>query len=322
MQKKKFIIFAPSYAKNVGGAIALHKLCDLLNRAGYEAYLYPLYVSYELHPYNLDEIENYINELNNTFLINKTLSIDKQVNPAELPYIYWVNPNFLTPVFKPSKSDSFGDEWVVIYPEITFGNPLRAKNVVRWFLHNPGFFNSRIYYSSNELYFLYSKAFNDFQFPGSKTSNLMLMILDIPLDLFYEPDISQKRSGTAYLLRKGWDRVLVHNLDNSILIDGKSNSEIADIFRSVETFISYDPATLYSNLAVLCGCNSVVIPFVGVSEENWCPNYMSYGVAYGFDNISKAKKTAPLLRDALLLATSQSHILIESFVSEINEYFK
>ena len=284
---KKFIIFAPDYIDNNGGTVALHKLCDLLNRTGYEAYLYPDYESYDLHVYNIDDIPNYLKKLNRIFSLTETVPIGTPVDINRLDSVFWVNPAFNTPVYIPQREVSFDNEWVIIYPEITFGNPLRAKNVVRWFLHNPGFWTGKIYYGLNELYFRYSDSFENFQLTGSKTSDLILMILHLPLDVFYEPKLNTQRSGTAYLIRKGYDKKIVHNLENSIQIDGKSNDEIADIFRSVETFISYDPSTLYSNLAVLCGCQSVVIPSEGISENDWKPNYISYGVAYGFENIPK-----------------------------------
>jgi len=82
-----------------------------------------------------------------------------------------------------------------------------------------------------------------------------------------------------------------------------------------------DPSTLYSNLVLLCGCQSVVIPSEGISENDWKPNYISYGVAYGFENIPKARDTIPLMREALLLAAAQSQELVRLFVKEVDEYF-
>jgi hypothetical protein len=135
------------------------------------------------------------------------------------------------------------------------------------------------------------------------------------------PEIPEKRSGTAYLIRKGYNRKINHNLENSILIDGKSNQEIANIFRRVETFISYDPASLYSNLAVLCGCQSVVMPVEGVDESKWQPSYLSHGVAYGFENLPKANISAPLLRDALIESQVGSTELVKIFAKEVDDYF-
>ena len=319
---KKFIIFAPDYIDNNGGTIALHKLCDLLNRSGYEAYLYPDFESYDLHTYNVSNIPDYVKKLDRIFSLTETVPIGTPVSEDKLQSVFWINPAFNTPVYIPHREVSFNNDWVIIYPEITFGNPLRAKNVVRWFLHNPGFWTGKIYYGQNELYFRYSESFENFQLTGSKTSDLILKILHLPLDIFYENPTSKERKGTAYMIRKGYNRKIIHNLENSIQIDGKSNREIADILRSVKTFISYDPSTLYSNLAVLCGCESVVVPIDGIEEDQWVPNYINYGVAYGFENIEKARNTAPLMREALLLAEDESLDLVKLFAKEANDYFK
>ena len=319
---KKFIIYSLEYSNNLGGPIALHKLCDMLNRAGHEAYLYPLIPSFELQPYNVDQVPRIIEEYNKIFSLTQAVPVGTPVPLDKFDQVFWVNKDFITPVYIPDPQASFGEEWVVIYPEITFGNPLRAKNVVRWLLHNPGFLTGKIYYGKGELYFRYSDIFDPFQFPGSKTSDLILYVLDLPLDLFYEPSHSLKRTGTAYCLRKGQGRKIEHDLENSILIDGKNNQEIADIFRSVETFISYDTNTFYSSLAVLCGCNSVVIPLDGVSEDEWRPNKETRnGVAYGIENLEEAKATAVLARDALLEKERNSQECVQKFIDEVNQYF-
>ncbi len=39
---RRFVIAAPDYTDNHGGVVAMHRLCDRLNRIGYEAYIEPL----------------------------------------------------------------------------------------------------------------------------------------------------------------------------------------------------------------------------------------------------------------------------------------
>jgi len=320
---KKFIIFATEYSENLGGPIALHKLCDLLNRAGYEAYLYPYYKSYDLHTYNLDEVPGYLKELNSIFSLTKTVPIGTPVSLDQFESVFWVNGNFNTPVYLPERNITFNDDWIVVYPEITFGNPLRAKNVVRWLLHNPGFHNGKIFYGQNELYFRYSKAVKEFQFPGSKTSSIMLEILHAPFEHYSEPIHAVERIGRAYSIRKGANRVQEFDLEDAISIDGKSHLEIANIFRSVKTFISFDNLSLYSSLAVLCGCESIVIPEKGISEEKWQPDERRrYGIAYGFENIMKARSTAHLALQGLLSIQDDSKKIVNEFIKEVQDFFK
>ena len=39
--KRRYIVYTLPFQKNIGGNIVLHKLCDMLNKHGYEAYLWP-----------------------------------------------------------------------------------------------------------------------------------------------------------------------------------------------------------------------------------------------------------------------------------------
>ncbi|HIA7302709.1 TPA: hypothetical protein ACWR3Y_004926, partial [Escherichia coli] len=91
--------------------------CHLLNVMGHKASLFP-----------------YVSESNYS-LLNKYQFLKGVINHRLGRFV--TNPDFITPVI--TQINKVTDSSVVIYPEIVNGNPLRAKNVVRWFLHNPGF---------------------------------------------------------------------------------------------------------------------------------------------------------------------------------------
>ena len=213
-------------------------------------------------------------------------------------------------------------EFVVVYPEIVFGNPLNAQRVVRWFLHNPGFHTGRLNYGKNELYFKCRPAIEDFYSSGSVVSKNILKVFHCPFEDYNLNDVSLDRKGTAYCLKKGKHKPVQHDLNGSVLIDGKSNSEIASIFKRVKTFISYDTYTAYSRFAVLCGCESIVIPDQGVSKEQWHPNPADrYGLAYGFSDVEAASETAHLVKEYLLAKESKSIENVKDAVIEINDFF-
>lgn len=303
---KKFLIFAPSYDETNGGAIVLHKLCSIMNDLGYESYLYPYYETYE------------INKKNCVKYINKSLK------SFFFPWRkkYKTNPAFNTPVLK-KIINPLSDEWVVIYPEIVFGNPLGAKNVVRWFLHQPGFHSGKIFYGKDELYFKFNNAINDFSFPGSVTSNQHLKIIHYPLEHYNSNSSDATRHGTAYSLRKTKNKPLQHEAENSILIDGKTHEEVSKIFKSVKTFISYDPYTAYSIFAVLCGCDSIVIPDEGVNENEWYPDPSDrYGISYGFSRLDESRKTAQLVKEHVIEEEKKSVKNVQSCVDEIEAFFE
>ena len=314
----KFIIFAPNYDPNSGGSIVLHKLCHLINASGRQAFLFPSFENRLINPLNFRETLKHLNDdlwrlsldwrISSTPLFSsappqdslitklkkiKRILLGQIEQPLLAPeerYVIKTNPEFNTPTlsFENVGKISEDDDTIVIYPEIVNGNPLKAKNVVRWLLHSPGFHHGMIAYSPGELYFRFTVETPAFQFPGSVTSEQFLTVVHFPLNLYYPPEPNATRSGTAYCLRKGAHKPIVHDLENSICIDGKSHEEIAEIFRMVKQFICYDTRTAYYNFAPLCGCETIVIPDEGVSIDEWLPSPNSrIGITYGMENAGK-----------------------------------
>jgi hypothetical protein len=134
-----------------------------------------------------------------------------------------------------------------------------------------------------------------------------------------------QRKGTAYCLRKGKDKELVHDLMDSVLIDGKSHAEIAKIFKSVDRFISYDTLTAYSRFAALCGCTSIVVPDSGVSIDDWYPNDKDRcGISYGFnhESILEANATRHLVSSQIQDEELQCSNDITRFLKNVDNHFK
>jgi len=311
--KKKYVIFTPPYDENSGGVIVLHKLCSILNQLGRESYLVSAYNPY----YRVYRDHLHIKSI--IGLIRRVIS--RSYRQYRNYRNFKVSEEFNTPVWL-DRNTVFDDEWIVVYPEFVFGNPLDAKNVVRWLLHNPGFFSGDVFYGKNELIIKFDSALSDFHFPGSTTSKNYLKVIHYPLNYYNMDDVSYERKGTAYCLRKGRDKPIQHDLTDSILIDGLPHAEVAKIFKRVKTFISYDVYTAYSIFAVLCGCDSIVIPDEGVSEEEWFPDPKDrYGLSYGFDGVEKARKTAHLVREHVIQEERKSVDDVRSFIAEAEEFF-
>jgi len=303
--QKKYIIYAPSYNPKSGGCIVLHKLCSELIELGYDAYIHPK--------------KEYI------FTGKKRFSITRNIRKIYCNLMpFKLNPNMHTRLFN-KKMNCYDENHIVIYSEHIDGNPLNAKNVVRWLLHKPGHLTGRIHFGPRELYYKYQLGLvSEFTLTGSKTSDLILNIVHMPTDIYNEKNTTVKREGTAYLLRKGKNKEITHDLNNSILIDGKSHEEIAKIFKKVKTFISYDEYTAYSRFAVLSGCESIVIPDGDKTKEEWRPiKELRIGIKYGFDdedfNLEEQKLR---MREYLKKQQLQNKKNIELFVQESQEYFK
>ena len=301
----KYILYAPPYDEESGGAIALHRLCHLINECGGEAYLHPFVPSYDLHLHNVAQLGQFAKAIYET------------ANLAN----YRINGAFKTPVIPPKENFIPGNDCIVVYPEIIFGNPLRAPNVVRWLLHNPGHHTGKIYYGPREVYYRYADHFlGDFRFPGSAMSDIILRVQYSPFELYRgqpgEP--AHERAGTAYCIRKGKGRAIVHDTENSILIDGKSHKEVSAIFRSVKRFISYDPQTYYSYLAVVAGCESIVVPPDNTTKEQWKPTVEDrYGLAYGFDDLEFALATRHLALEHQISLDQDSQRNAKEFMNDI-----
>lgn len=300
-KKLKFVVYALPYDENTGGIIALHRLCDLLNQKGEEAYLSKFYFSFP--------------KFDKRIILRSIYRILRWfVQRYLIPFK--TNKIFNTPIIN---NNQINDEYIVIYPEIVSGNPLNAKNVVRWLLHKPGFHTGEINYGKNDIFFFYQVIFND---PVINPHEDHLLSVSWVRDDIYKQTNTQVRKGSCYMIRKGRGKKIVHDLNNSILLDGKSHKKIAEIMNKCEYFISYDLQTMYSQYAVLCGCKSIVIPENGVSKNEWQPKKeFQYGIAYGFDDIQEAEKTRDLVYESMKREEDNSNVSVGHFIKKIYKFF-
>lgn len=292
------IIFADRFDENNGGVIALHRLADLLNRAGHRALLWPL-----RRPLP-DPADRW-----------GTLVRQWRWHRRAWRKPYRSGPGFEAPVA--TAADLPGA--IVVYPEIISGNPLRAERVVRWLLHKPGFHKGAYVYGPNDRYFFYQKAFDD---PAlNPDGDNLLRTLWVRDDVYRQVNTGP-RHGTCYMLRKGAKRKIVHDLQDSVLVDKLSHTELAAVFNRVTACVSYDTYTMYSQYAALCGCDSIVVPEPDVSCDQWYPDPTDrHGMAYGFDDIEAARRTRPLLLPLLKARESAANDSVRTFVAKCDGYF-
>lgn len=291
----KYIIYTPSFDENNGGAIVLHKLCDLIKKTGNDAYLWP-----EKKP--LMKIKN----LYQIYRYYKKILKKGSFKTFHL---------FDTPIAE-EKDIKDG---IVIYPEIVSGNPLESENVVRWFLNKPGHLSRKINYGKNELYFFYLPAFNDKNINFNEDN--LLKITFFRTDIYYQRNF-RNREGSCYILRKGRERKIEHDLRDSILIDNLTHEEAADVFNKVKYCYSYDLYTLYTAYAVFCGCTVICIPEDGLSEKEWqSKEEYRYGRAYGVENIKKAEETKDLLFPYFRQEENNDNKSVERFIEKCEKFF-
>jgi dTDP-4-amino-4,6-dideoxygalactose transaminase len=181
------------------------------------------------------------------------------------------NPNWNTPVFHGRLSK----DMVVLYPEIVTDNPLSHDGtVVRWML---SFCNKDF---PKDYVFYYSSKGNDHYRLGEERR----------LFHVYTPKIPREPShgiGSCYYVGKGQKTRSVPGKEISF----RSTTDAISVFRKHAVFYSFDPYTYLSNLAVLCGCRSIVVPPHGLSKQEWFRLRGPYGykgVAYGEDDLDRA----------------------------------
>jgi len=192
------------------------------------------------------------------------------------------------------------DNCVVIYCEGTVGNPLNAKNVVRWMLSELGknvpydWVNT---WGKNELVYYFNSETRFYEAPEKIGTVYKLLSC-----LYINPRIQNykfnKRQGSCYSIRKSnWHANgtvnFFHFSDSFEITREYDQEQCIEVFNKCEYFISYDPLTFLSIMAALCGCVSVVHPLDGLTKQQWiqttaaaeyCKNKgldNLYGIAYG-----------------------------------------
>ena len=307
---RPIIVYAPPYSADIGGIIWLHKLCHLLNQIGYEAYLFPAYHNHEINAYHYKEsVINLAKDLVKKSLIFKPFKLNK---------------NFNTPVINYLNLNKIINNAIVIYAENITGNPLNADYVARYFLHAPGYFNKKAYFGFNEFHIRGGSVSDNFNYPFCKTYSSYLDLSTIPWELYLKEANNTQRNGIAYSIRKGIGKKIIHNLHNSILIDGLSHKEISEVFKSVKTFISYDVNSAYSQFAAIAGCDSIVIPDDCVDKEGWRSDPgQRYGIAYGIakHELREARRTRDQLIERLKKIQAQQAAEVQNMTSEMFGFF-
>jgi hypothetical protein len=190
-------------------------------------------------------------------------------------------------------------EWVVIYPEIYVGNPLNAKNVVRWILNTPGQCggNSEQFYKLlNERDLIY-KFSPFFKYDGNDNGILRTTFIDY--DIFYNKKMERKWK-ECFIVKKGGINNIYHSSDAIDLAQYQHDwDQASDILNQCERFFCYDNECFWVTLAALCGCISIVIPNKNINSSQWKESFPfnKYGIAFGMDEESYAKETILLVKD-------------------------
>lgn len=299
LSDSKFVVYSPPFDERNGGAIVLHLLCHLLNEIGYSASIWrygmPLLTWKAPIGSTWGGIAYYGSRL------------------YRAPFS--LCDRYSTPIASAADLGSC----VVVYPEIVSGNPLRAKRYVRWFLHRPGFHNKRIEYFPGELYFSFQMAFNC---PKSgMIDGGVLRIREYMSDIYNQINYGG-RDKVCYVIRKGNTRHDLPDLSGHWIVDDLDHRDLAKVFNECKYAYFYDPYTMLSSYAAVCGCIPIIVPMQGQSKEMWKPDEeLRFGHAYGCDDIEYAIATRKLMLRRLKQEEEDNIHQVARFVSVVRDFF-
>ena len=292
--KKKMNCIIVTPWQRAGGPIALHALCHYLAEQGVRAkvfytdewrYLPEMKVAYWRHWIQFC-IRDAKKMLQVTFGNRRKYLDDSK---------YWGYAYAPVKGCRRKWLPFVGKNTVVVYPEKMYGNPLKAKHVVRWLLYYDRFPDEHDKaYGANDVFMCYRFCVNDEKL---NPNNYKLETPYFDMDLYKRTNYG-KREGDCYILRKGKNRDDLPKEINGIVIDDLPEPIKVEVFNSSERCISYDTETHYSPIAALCGCQSIVVPEPGKTRKDYrTEDDWECGVAIGFDEneIQFAKDTVGLL---------------------------
>lgn len=288
-----YVIFAPRYEGDNGGAIALYALCTKLRALGANA---------AIHRW---PARAYIEFAGASWLNFAKKEVIGRLRPQPLP-------------FDVAFSDCIGPDTIVIYPELVRGNPLKAQRVVRWILYKSSEESLRASAAAGELVTYYDRAF--LPQPEALPADRLLRLSWI--NPAYRQTNFGERVGACYMVRKGAGRDLNYHPTGARQVDGMAHEELAIEFNRCAFFYTYDLHTFYSVYAVLCGCTPIVVPQEGLSRERWAAGSdFTLGVAYGEEDIDRARAAKPDLLRALADRERFEDQLVHGFIEVCNREF-
>jgi len=324
IRKHYFLVLSSPYDETIGGIVLCHYLVDRLNY--------------------------FFSSNGNPIAYMLQILSDDRNTTKFLSY----NPKYNTPVITKLQY-MYDDDLIVIQPEAFHSNILNKKMLVRWILYFLNLKGNTIQgayqYDSNDYIACYSKGicreFND------NWHKHPLRVIDLNWDMFDTIDSNRMRDiDIVYFKPQDRKRFWMNNRGENIILDydnaeyilnglftllfmnktiirmdqSMGKYERLELLSRSNYFISLDPATFRSVEAAMVGCLSIVIPVSGVTKEEWssvsyAPEYLRYGIAYGFEDLDHARKTLELVIPNLQQQDMKTKENLVNFLKDVKDYF-
>ena len=216
--------------------------------------------------------------------------------------------------------EEINDNCIIIYNETVKGNPLNAKNVVRWILldlkiemgleqmktwgkndlicnwesKNKETILRKHYIKKN---YFDKKVERKYSCGLLKKGKLINKVKGCPSDFF---DILLDKFCKFQFNKNYCDSIISMLFKNSINIDKNNFDDImCDIFNRCKVFYTYDPHTMWVTYALLCGCPVVIIPPENYEKDDYFKGsiynlnneILNDGIGWGKEELEFAVKT-------------------------------
>ena len=248
-------------------------------------------------------------------LLNE-LGYECYLYPIHIKEEFCVNASYNTPLIPIELANNL-DECIVVYMDGVRGNPLNAKNIVRWVL-GPCHMHME-HYNKNELVYWYADFYYE-EYLGQRENQLL--VVGFQKEIFYDQKLERK--GSCYCIRKCPDPKFIHP-DDSIFIPYHAAGDLAamaNVFNRTEIFYCYDDHCFLSVQAAASGCISVVVPRGKSKEEYLSGSRLNkYGIAYGIEDIPRAIETLPLFFKELELIEQEEKKHATNFYNHCQKHF-
>ena len=156
------------------------------------------------------------------------------------------------------KPIAIADNEIVIYPEVIDGNPLRAKNVVRYYLNREGMASGNKVNASPNDFIL---AFNKLYHPNP---HAVIRVENLNPHCFFGTKVTFDRKLDCTYIGKGSmysDQCKVVGGTIEITRTAPEHKEgLADLLRQTRFFFTYDICTALTSEAIICG--AIVVPLL------------------------------------------------------------
>jgi hypothetical protein len=206
---------------------------------------------------------------------------------------------------------------IVIYPEITEGNPLGGRRVVRYLLRK------HIGEHGRGDYFVHYA--DEFQIEGISSRNLRIPLMD--RTVFNSKGAAAERSGfLIYSVRKLPEFEAIPNWAKPYTVisraEPRTPQALAELYRRSRALITIERTAAVGE-ALHCGCPVILIPNPGFDHESIIKGLFMAGLAVGWDQeaLRRAERTVRFLPLLYRFRTRGLSGRIHRFVREAQAYF-